>query len=56
MRRIESRNGIPDGGLNDTLAKEGIPSSTVIAQIRASLACDKIVRRRVYPSIFISDD
>jgi len=56
MRRIESRNGIPDGGLNDTLAKEGIPSSTVIAQIRASLAWEKIVRRRVYPRIIISDD
>lgn len=55
-RRIESRNGIPDGGLNDTLAREGIPPSTVVTQIHAALAWEKIVRRRVYPRIIISED
>jgi peptidyl-prolyl cis-trans isomerase SurA len=55
-RKIESRNGIPDGGLNDTLAREGIPPSTVVTQIHAALAWEKIVRSRVYPRIIISED
>ncbi|MCE2510180.1 MAG: peptidylprolyl isomerase [Alphaproteobacteria bacterium] len=55
-RRIESRNGIPDGSLNDTLATEGIPASTVTSQIRAALAWEKIVRRRLYPRINVSKD
>jgi len=56
MRRIESRNGISDGELETTLNQEGIPTSTIFTQIRASLAWEKIVRNRLYPRVIVSDD
>jgi len=55
-RRIESRNGMPEGGLKETLDREGIAASTITTQIRASLAWEKIIRNRLYPKVIVSDD
>ncbi|PCJ61567.1 MAG: hypothetical protein COA65_01020 [Rhodospirillaceae bacterium] len=55
-RRIESRNGMPEGGLKETLDREGIAASTITTQIRSSLAWEKIIRNRLYPKVIVSDD
>ncbi len=55
-RGIESRNGIPEGTLDDALRTEGIPPSTIATQIRASLAWEKIVRNQLYPRVSVSED
>ncbi len=60
MRRaianIEERNNVPPGGLDIFLAARGIQRFTMESQIRASIAWQKLVRRRLRPRVQIGDD
>lgn len=53
---IEKQNNVPAGGLDIFLASRGIERFTMDAQIRATIAWQKLVRRRLQPRVEIGDD
>ncbi|MCW5750926.1 MAG: peptidylprolyl isomerase [Alphaproteobacteria bacterium] len=53
---VERQNRIPPGAFEESLRAQGIPVQSVVAQIRAEVAWSKVVRRRVLPTINISDE
>ncbi len=54
--RIEQANRIPPGGLTQGLAGQGVDKSALLNQIRAGIAWQKVVTRRLRPSLDIGED
>lgn len=53
---LEKQNNIPQGQLESALLRNGIRLGTLVQQITASLAWNKVVRRRISPTIRISTE
>jgi peptidyl-prolyl cis-trans isomerase SurA len=56
LTRIEQQNNLPKGGLDAYLAKQGVSRESLVDQVRASLAWNKVVRNRLSQDITISDE
>jgi peptidyl-prolyl cis-trans isomerase SurA len=56
LERLEQQNNMPKGGLEKLLTQQGIPRSTLVDQIRASLVWNKIVEGKLSSSVSISDE
>lgn len=56
LAQIERDNKIEKGKLDAFFAKAGVDTSTLIAQVRASVAWRKVIGRRIRPTIDIGDD
>ncbi len=54
--RLEQQNNMPKGGLDQLLTSRGIPRSTLVAQITATLAWNKLVDGRLAPNVSVSDE
>jgi peptidyl-prolyl cis-trans isomerase SurA len=54
--RIEQENKVSAGSFDDFLAWSGIELSTVVSQIRASIAWAKVIRREMGPAVQIGPD
>lgn len=53
---ITRQNRLPPGGLEERLRAEGIPMATLEAQLRATLAWGKVIRRQIRPQVEITDE
>ncbi|UCH74296.1 MAG: peptidylprolyl isomerase [Rhodospirillales bacterium] len=53
---IEQRNNLPPGGLDAFLAERNLDKSTLVNQVRASLAWAKLVERRLRPQVEIGSE
>lgn len=53
---IERQNNLPPGGLPQHLAQGGVPFETLRAQLRASIAWGKIVRRQIRPQVEVGEE
>ncbi|MFQ5954343.1 MAG: peptidylprolyl isomerase [Kiloniellales bacterium] len=53
---IEKQNNVPAGGLDVFLAERGVESFTLEAQIRSTIAWQKLVYRKIRPRVEIGDD
>jgi peptidyl-prolyl cis-trans isomerase SurA len=53
---LEKQNKAPEGSLDELLAAKGIDRSTLVAQIRATLAWSKLVRRQIRPTVDVGKD
>ncbi len=56
LANLEKQNNIPEGRLESTLLQNGISLGTLVQQIRASIAWNKVVRQRITPTIRISPE
>lgn len=56
LEDIERRNNMPKGGIDAFLKQRGIPRSTLVEQVTASLAFGKVVRNRVSPDVSVSEE
>ncbi|MGE0256101.1 MAG: peptidylprolyl isomerase [Alphaproteobacteria bacterium] len=56
IAQIEANNKLPKGGFGDFVARQGLTIDTVMAQIRPSLAWQKLIARRVVPTIDIGEE
>ncbi|MEE9140962.1 MAG: peptidylprolyl isomerase [Alphaproteobacteria bacterium] len=56
LARILKRNEVAEGSLDTFFAEEGISKDTVVAQVRATIAWSKVIRRRIRPDIDIGED
>ncbi len=56
MQQIERNNRMPPGGLAQLLRENRIPRSALEGQLRASMAWNKIILRRLRVTIDIGDD
>lgn len=56
IERIEQQNNLPKGGLEKVLTQRGIPRSTLVDQITASLMWNKLVEGKLSSSVTVSDD
>lgn len=56
LARLEQQNKMPKGSLDQYLSKAGIPRSSLIDQVTASLAWSKLVRNRLMQEVTISDE
>ncbi len=56
IARIEQQNSMQKGGLDDYLAKIGVPRASLVEQVKASLSWNKLVRNRLLQDVTISDD
>ena len=56
LAQIERDNKIEEGKLEEFFAKAGVDTATLVAQVRASIAWGKVVRRRIRPTVDIGDD
>ena len=56
LASIEQRNNMPKGSLDGFLEQRGIPRSTLVDQITASIAFGKVVRNRIAQDITVSED
>lgn len=54
--QIERQNNIPAGRFEESLASQGVPVEAIKGQVRAELAWGKVLRRRILPTINISDE
>lgn len=54
--RIEAANHMQPGTLLQSLAKAGVDADTLKAQIRAGLSWQKVVERRLRPSLTVGED
>ncbi len=53
---VEKQNNIPSGQLDTILANRGIDMETLLGQIRASIAWDKVIRRRIAPRVNVTEE
>jgi peptidyl-prolyl cis-trans isomerase SurA len=53
---IEQRNNMPKGGLDEFLKQSGIPRHTLVDQITASIAWERLVRGRFAQEVQISEE
>ena len=56
LAQIEKENKIAKGKLDEFFSKAGVDSGTLIAQVRATIAWNKVIRRRIRPTVDIGDD
>ena len=56
LTQIEGENKIEKGQIREFFAKAGVDLDTVINQVKANIAWGKVIRRKIRPSIDISDD
>lgn len=56
LTEIEKQNGMPKGGLDQYLQQNNVPKSTLMQQVEATLAWQKVVSRKIKPRIDIGDD
>lgn len=54
--RIEKANRMASGALLPSLAREGVNADTLKAQIRAGLSWQRVVERRLRPSLGVGED
>ncbi|MEP5699983.1 MAG: SurA N-terminal domain-containing protein, partial [Sneathiella sp.] len=54
--RLEKQNNIPEGRLDSILENRNISMDTLLEQIRAGLAWNKVVRRRIVPRVNITEE
>lgn len=55
LTNIEARNNMPKGGLDQYLKSAGIPRSTLVDQVSASLIWNKVVEGRYSSDVSVSD-
>ncbi|MEH6404244.1 MAG: peptidylprolyl isomerase [Sneathiella sp.] len=53
---LEKRNKVPQGQLDSILERRKISIDTLLEQIRAGIAWDKVIRRKVMPRINVTDE
>ncbi|MCK6451085.1 MAG: peptidylprolyl isomerase [Alphaproteobacteria bacterium] len=53
---IEKQNNMPVGGLDAYLAQNKVPRSTLVQQVEASIAWQRLISRRLRPKVEIGDD
>jgi peptidyl-prolyl cis-trans isomerase SurA len=53
---MERSNNMPKGGLDDYLKKLNLPRSTLVTQVEAGLAWQKLIQRKLRPRLDIGDD
>ncbi|MBT5945672.1 MAG: hypothetical protein HOK98_13150 [Rhodospirillaceae bacterium] len=56
MGQIESSNGLPAGGFESFLNRQGISLEAALSQIRSNLSWQKLLARTVVPTIEIGDE
>ena len=56
MATLESRNNMAPGTMEQVLADQGIPYASLAQQVRATLAWNKVVNQRIWPTIRISGE
>ena len=56
LAQIEGENKIEKGKIREFFVKAGVDIDTVINQVKANIAWGKVIRRKIRPSIDISDD
>ena len=56
VERIEQRNNMPKGSLDNYMKQQGIPMSALTDQLAAVIAFGKVVRNRVSQDVSVSDD
>jgi peptidyl-prolyl cis-trans isomerase SurA len=56
FQRLERQNNMPAGSLETFLAQNGIPRSSLVDQLTASIAWGKVVRNRLTQDVTISDE
>jgi peptidyl-prolyl cis-trans isomerase SurA len=55
LTNIEARNNMPKGGLDQYLKSAGIPRSTLVDQVSASIIWNKVVEGRYSSDVSVSD-
>jgi peptidyl-prolyl cis-trans isomerase SurA len=55
LTNIEARNNMPKGGLDQYLKSAGVPRSTLVDQVTASLIWNKVVEGRYSSDVSVSD-
>jgi len=53
---LERQNNIPSGRFEESLRAQGVPYEAVLAQVQAEIAWSKVIRRRILPTVDISDE
>ena len=56
VSQIERSNNIPEGRFEDIISREGVSTDAALAQIRAGIAWQKLISRRVVPTIDIGEE
>jgi peptidyl-prolyl cis-trans isomerase SurA len=56
IAKIEENNRMPPGGLEQVIRQSGIERSTIMAQIRTSLLWQKLVNRKLRPTLQVGED
>ena len=56
IERLEQQNRLPKGGLEKILDAQGIPRSTLVAQISASIAWNRLVDGRLAQNVTVSEE
>jgi peptidyl-prolyl cis-trans isomerase SurA len=56
MRRIEQANHMPPNALPEIMRRTNVPISTLAAQIRSSIAWQRVLQQRLAPTIQVTDD
>ena len=54
IANVETRNGLPHGGLREKLAKQGVSFGTLIEQTRTSLGWTRVLRQELAQRGFVS--
>jgi peptidyl-prolyl cis-trans isomerase SurA len=56
LKRLADDNRIPGGDMAAFLTAHGVPSSTLVNQVRAALTWSKVVQRELRPRVDVGDD
>ena len=56
VSEIERTNNIPEGGFEEFVRNRGVSPDAALAQIRAGIAWQKLIRRRVVPTVYIGEE
>ncbi|WP_162914876.1 peptidylprolyl isomerase [Desertibaculum subflavum] len=56
IRQLERQNNIPEGKFEEVVTRQGASIQALNQQLRAEIAWSKVIRRRVLPSIVITDE
>lgn len=56
LDNMEKRNNLPPGGLDEFLTSKDLEKSTLLSQVRSSIAWAKLVDRRLRPQVEIGDE
>jgi len=56
FRSLEQQNNIPEGRLEEALRSQGMSISALTQQIRTEILWGKVVRRRILPSVTVTEE